>query len=168
MTWWDSEFYAFIDGSQEFQANSSCLAGIGGCIRDKRNSLLFIFSGPISATSPREAKREAIVHVYKAFSTQRTIQGRLQINTDCISLVEEFQKQSAGLLKLEGSEYWLQMVQNMNIKLKYISREYLLGAHDLAKQGAKRVASLRAWCQILISCNIAFPLFMMAANFCFN
>lgn len=77
MTWWNSECCAFTDGSWEFCSNNSCQAGIRGFIMDRDSNLLFVFSRPSKASSPREAEREAIIYVHKAFASQRVIQGRL-------------------------------------------------------------------------------------------
>ena len=107
---------------------------------------MFIFSGPSSANSPREAEKEAILFVSDAFASQRIIQGRLQINTDCLFLVEDFLNQRAGNLKIAGSDSWIKIIQNLDIKLSFSPRYKILAAHDLAVQGANRGNMLHAWC----------------------
>lgn len=145
LTWWNSEFIAYTDGSWSV-CNQVPKSGVGGCILEKEGNILFIFSGPSSANSPREAEREAILFVYNAFASQRIIQGRLQINTDCIFLVEEFLKQRAGNFKIAGSDSWIKIIQNPDIKLSYSPRYKILAAHDLAVQGANRGNMVHAWC----------------------
>ena len=49
-------------------------------------------------------------------------------------------------MKLEGSENWLNLIRDMGIKLNYVSRENLVGAHNLARQSCKRSTMLHAWC----------------------
>lgn len=97
MVWWNAEFLALTDGAWKIH-NNGCLAGIGGCIMDREGNLLYIFSGPSKAISPRESEQEAIIFAFKSFIRQNSIKGRLQIKTDCISLVEEVQKSRAGFI----------------------------------------------------------------------
>ncbi|KAL1808033.1 hypothetical protein ACET3Z_025023 [Daucus carota] len=132
-SWWNHDFISYTDGAWRI-ANNSQSVGIGGCILDKEENLLYIFSGPCSADSPRDAEREAILFLFKAFTSQNSIQGRLQINTDCMSLVDEFQKQRAGLSKTTTSEDWLTLLNTPGIYLNYTPREHLVGAHELAIQ----------------------------------
>ena len=145
MVWWNAEFLALTDGAWKTH-NNICSAGIGGCIMDRGENLLYIFSGPSKAMSPRESEQEAIIFVFKAFTNQKSIQGRLQIKTDCISLVEDFQKRRAGVLLPKVSNDWAELIANPNIKLIYTSRDNLISAHDLAAQGMQRNTILHAWC----------------------
>lgn len=142
---WNAEFHAYTDGSWAF-LNSEHKAGIGGCIPDRNQNLLFIFSGPSMATSPREAERDAIFFAFKAFSSQRTVQGRLQIRTDCLTLVNDFQRQRAGNGKLHDHAAWVELINNPNIKVCFSPRDSLLSAHELAAQGVRRARILQAWC----------------------
>lgn len=89
---------------------------------------------------------EAIIFLFKAFTSQQTVQGRLQVNTDCMSLVDDFQKQRAGLCKSNNSEEWSKLINSLGININYIPRELIVGAHELAIQGAHRSYTLHAWC----------------------
>ena len=40
---------------------------------------VYIYLGPLTAISPKEAERKAILFINKSFTSWRTIQGRLQI-----------------------------------------------------------------------------------------
>ena len=143
--WWNHDFIGYTDGAWKFK-NNSHTAGIGGCILDKEKNLIFVFSGPSSASSPRDSEKEAILFLFKIFHSQKTIQGRLQINTDCITIVEEFQRQRAGLGKIPESQDWATLINSPGYTLRYTPREHLVGAHELAKSGAKRNNMLHAWC----------------------
>ncbi|KAL1831143.1 hypothetical protein ACET3Z_000794 [Daucus carota] len=133
LVWWNAEFQAYTDGSWKI-INSTTVAGIGGFITDKDQNLIFIFAGPSLAPSPREAEREAILFVYKAFTSQRTIQGRLQIRTDCLTLFNDVQKLRAGNGSPSKLSDWAGLISNPNIKVCYSPRENLSAAHDLAVQ----------------------------------
>ena len=145
MVWWNAEFLALTDGSWKL-INNNCLAGMGGCIMDRDQNLVFIFSGPSKALSPKEAEREAILFVFKCFISQRVIQGRLQIKTDCASLVKDFQLQRAGSQTVTENPEWAQLIHSPNIKLVFTARENLFSAHNLAAQGMNRNTILHAWC----------------------
>lgn len=114
------------------------IAGIGGCILDRDQNLIFIFSGPSQATSPREAEREAILFAFKSFTSRRSIQGRLQIKMNCISLVHDFQKYRAGYTNPDDHADWIRLINNPGIKVCYSPRDNLIAAHDLATQGTNR------------------------------
>ncbi|XP_017233302.1 uncharacterized protein LOC108207364 [Daucus carota subsp. sativus] len=145
LVWWNAEFKAFTDGSWKFNGSIHS-AGIGGYIEDTNQSLIFIFSGPSKAASPKEAEREAIIFAYKSFISQRSIQGRLQIITDCLTLVDEFQKCRAGNSTIEDHADWIGLIKNPYIKIVYSPRENLTSAHELAAQGVNSEYSLHAWC----------------------
>ena len=129
LVWWNAEFQAYTDGSWKI-INSTTVAGIGGFITDK----------------DREAEREAILFVYKAFTSQRTIQGRLQIRTDCLTLFNDVQKLRAGNGSPSKLSDWAGLISNPNIKVCYSPRENLSAAHDLAVQGTNRRGLQHAWC----------------------
>ena len=143
--WWKHDFIGYTDGAWKFK-NNSYTAGIGGCVIDKDKNLILVFSGSSSASSPRDSEKEAILFLFKTFHSQKTVQGRLQINTDCISIVDEFQRQRGGLSKIPESQDWVTLINSPGYTLKYIPREHLVGAHDLASSGASRIAMLHAWC----------------------
>ncbi|WOG81935.1 hypothetical protein DCAR_0101093 [Daucus carota subsp. sativus] len=143
--WWNHDFIGYTDGAWKFK-NNSHTAGIGGCILDKEKNLIFVFSGPSSASSPRDSEKEAILFLFQIFHSQKAIQGRLQINTDCITIVEEFQRQRAGLGKIPESQEWATLINSPGFTLRYTPREHLVGAHELANSGAKRNNMLHAWC----------------------
>ena len=125
--------------------NSTWSVGIGGYILDREGNLLFIFSGPSSAISPKESEREAILFVFKSFISHRSVQSRLQIKTDCLSLVEEFQSQRAGNTKKLDNRDRLNLVSNNFLKLVY-ARDNINSANELAVQGRQRTLILHAWC----------------------
>ena len=156
LKWFNGDFLAFTDGTWSISDNGEVKARIGGCILTKESQILYIFSGPIKANSPREAELKAILFIYVAFSSQATVQGRLQINSDCLSLVHEFQKRRLGHLHEECMQRWQDMINNPNFTLKYCPREELVGAHGLAVDGISRTKLLHAWCYILLICQLIY------------
>lgn len=64
-----AEVFGFVDGS--FRTNDSGIssAGIGGFIKDKNNRMLFIFSGPVHATTSFLAELYALKHLLQEIST---------------------------------------------------------------------------------------------------
>lgn len=65
----DLELFAFSDGSFKLRSDGVVQTGIRGYIKDKNDSLLYIFSGNSHAASPLHAEVKVLSFVLEALSS---------------------------------------------------------------------------------------------------
>lgn len=94
----------------------------------------FIFSCPIFASSPLETEKLAFLFLFDKVKSLLSINSRLLLYTDSLTLVNQAQQVRAGYINLEGDEDWKEVIDSPFVKLYFMQREELLGVDELAKK----------------------------------
>lgn len=142
-----SSIMGFTDGSFKADQNNQIWSGIGGYIVNAMEELIYFFSGPSKASSPVEAELEAIIFLSKIFKENFPNLNSWIIATDCAIAVQSLKKIRAGVLDIyDHSKDWLEVAKMSKVKLKFIFRERLEKADELAKLGCSKSLMHQAWC----------------------
>ena len=112
-------------------------------------NILFIFSGSSTAPNIIELEKKALIFLFTNIQRNHHIKGFVTLCTDSKILEEDFLKARAGFseeIDWEDCDDWINLVSSNNFKVKFLLRNYLLGADKLAKEGRSRPTLLHAWC----------------------
>lgn len=132
---WD--YYYFSDGSWK-NSNGSITSGIGGYININLEDLMYIYSGPVTASSPLEAETKALFTLMQAIHNNIDHDKKIIIHTDSYNLWYNFHKFGAGLRdKIDYLEAYTMDIYYY-IHISHIPRSYNRGADILAKTGSSR------------------------------
>lgn len=126
--------YVFVDSG-----------GIGGNIKRKANSLIYVFSGPAAVSSAEEAEIEAILHVLDVCSTSQFKEKRIVICSDSTNALEKVRGGLKSYLPLRGENFDLQKQLGTNIFLHYVPRDFNMDEDGLAKEGLNRPVLHSYW-----------------------
>lgn len=135
------------DGSFKIDENMITHSGIGGFIMNTNEEVIYMFSGPSQASSPVEAKIEAIIFLASVFEENFAELDKWIIRTDCVTAIQSFANQKAG--KLDRFDYldkWALLSKNKKVSLFFSPRDLLEKADSLAKMGSNRPDMLQSWC----------------------
>lgn len=147
---WDNcNYYGFVDGSWKSTSNSPTESGIGGCLLDLEGNIIFIFLGPTNASSPLEAEKQALTFLYSHTSANQSLKGYFTFYSDSKYLQESFLKERSGIIEeelFESCKEWKSLILNSLYKIKFLSREKLVGANKLAKEGRETPSMIYACC----------------------
>lgn len=79
----DFDLFYFTDGA--FHCNSTAMikARIGGYIKDKDGTILYIFSGPADVNCPLRAEIEAVTFIVNVISSSKFKASKIKISSDC-------------------------------------------------------------------------------------
>ncbi|WOH15395.1 hypothetical protein DCAR_0934933 [Daucus carota subsp. sativus] len=147
--WCNTNFIGYSDGSWKLLPDNSVRCGVGCCITDLEDNLIFIFSSPGKANSPLEAEREALLFLYTQIIQSSQLHGIFTLCTNSKVLEKQFLKARAGYKEEESLnilEDWENLVKDKRFKIQFVFRDKLIGADSLAKDGGKRKKMMQAWC----------------------
>lgn len=127
------DLVGFTDGSWSMGQNQILEAGQGGILYDKPNHSIFLFSGPIQASTPLEAEFLACRFLIEEVKKSNFAGSKIIICTDSYWLAEEF-----SAIKIKDQTW-------TNFYIMQCDREINLESDFLAKNGAKQHSLLSEW-----------------------
>ncbi|KAK1372908.1 hypothetical protein POM88_029101 [Heracleum sosnowskyi] len=143
---WQASLVGIVDGSFKLQEDGARASGMGGILLNKKDEVIFMFSGKCNALSPMDAEIEAISFmVSKTFSNFQGLES-LVICTDSALDIQRLIQIIAGKTDtLDYKEEWVKVAKNKAVHLYYMTRENLGVVDDLAKKGRELENISRTW-----------------------
>lgn len=135
------EVICMVDGA--FVNKNS--AGIGGCIKDRSNNLLFLYFGPSKATSSHEAEWEAAIHMIKTITRDKKGWNSVGLCSDSKEVIQELQNFQDKKLWCELGWVEEDCIDLENFHFVHVGREFNLEADGLAKAGLVKDHIVEGW-----------------------
>ncbi|KAK1383778.1 hypothetical protein POM88_021513 [Heracleum sosnowskyi] len=118
-------------------------SSMGGFVLDHSAQVKFLYSGPISTSSPLQAEEIALRFLLEAILPKGFISEHILIVTDSTALMDKCN--SAAIINGEANPL-LQTLQNLpRVKVVHLNRRYNLEADRLAKEGLARNRLVAGW-----------------------
>lgn len=133
----------FIDGAWKKDVAGQVKAGIGGFLLSKSNSLVFIFSGPSTQSTPYDTELEALVYLMGEIARSEFREAQIAILTDSKSLVNNMYRYRSEVTEVAASSQVNKLFQSIN--LVHAERVFNSAADSLAKQGTNRQRIISSW-----------------------
>lgn len=139
---WD--YIGFIDGSWK-DDNNHLQSGIGGYVVNKNDDLCFIFSGPMTATTPLEAETKALIFLLQKLNEHFTMDKKIIILTDSIELWTNVKRYKTCNTTFVQCTDPVDLVELQHIHLDHIKCSHNFGVDYLAKQGRIKPNIIWRW-----------------------
>lgn len=147
---WNTDAVGYVYGSWNKEIGSDGLlkisAGVGGYLIDYNIMGKFMFPGPTKAWCPLEAKKKTVIFLYKKAKFFYYGKGRITICTDSMIRMQQYQKEMLGLDNENNDPFWYSLLLDKKFNLKYLPREKLQGADNIAKDGRRSTNMITSWC----------------------
>ncbi|KAK1372726.1 hypothetical protein POM88_028919 [Heracleum sosnowskyi] len=135
----------FIDGSWKILNENKTQGGIGGYLKDSKGNLIFVFSGPVDASSAFDCKYQAMCFLISKIVANHWRGKPCVIYSDSVELVEEVQKWKFSFEQNED-ESFKEFIIHSKLEFKKVDRVLNWEADNLARKGAARRKMHCSWC----------------------
>ncbi|KAK1365688.1 hypothetical protein POM88_041249 [Heracleum sosnowskyi] len=135
----------FIDGSWKILNENKTQGGIGGYLKDSKGNLIFVFSGPVDASSAFDCEYQAMCFLISKIVANHWRGKPCVIYSDSVELVQEVQKWKFSF-EQNKDESFKEFIIHSKLEFKKVDRVLNWEADNLTRKGAARRKMHCSWC----------------------
>ncbi|XP_017252064.1 uncharacterized protein LOC108222689 [Daucus carota subsp. sativus] len=133
-----------IDGAVSKKSASTSHAGIGGVIKNKDGALIYVFSGPSSASHAFEAEKEACMHVVNSMAGKFPNTFKIVICSDSVETIKYMEDlKYEAVINNNGRHGCMEVLFQSDFRA--INRRVNFEADGLAKSGIAKAQLEEEW-----------------------